>query len=121
MGTVRGKTHIKMILSFWTGTGKHFIGNVLCSSDDSVTQLIHILHVIAINIVFYIPPEERIQRNKTNLENEGAREWDPFFLTNNQEVPCPERYEHSGTSEVLHYHTLKLFPQGHDAKQCCPS
>jgi len=47
--------HIKTIFSFCTGTGKHFIGNALCSSDDSVMKLIHILHFLATNIVFYQP------------------------------------------------------------------
>jgi len=40
-GTISGTTHIKTIFSFSSGTGKHFIGNALCSSDDSVTHLIH--------------------------------------------------------------------------------
>jgi hypothetical protein len=42
-GTISGTTHIKTISSFSPGTDKHCIGNTLCSSDDSVTQLIHIL------------------------------------------------------------------------------
>jgi hypothetical protein len=25
-----------------------------------------------------------------NLENEGSREWDPHFLSNDKETPCPE-------------------------------
>jgi hypothetical protein len=39
--TIGGTTHIKTIFSFSPGIGKHFIGNALCSSDDSVTGLIH--------------------------------------------------------------------------------
>jgi hypothetical protein len=44
MVTINGMTHLKKIFSLWTGTEKRFIGNTLCSSDDSATQLIHILH-----------------------------------------------------------------------------
>jgi hypothetical protein len=40
--TIRGRTSIKTIFSFSPSTGKHFIGNELSSSDDSVTQVIHI-------------------------------------------------------------------------------
>jgi hypothetical protein len=39
MGTISGKIHIMTILSFWPGVAKHFIGDALCSSDASVTQL----------------------------------------------------------------------------------
>jgi hypothetical protein len=64
--TISGTTHIKTIFSFSPGTGKHFIGNALCHSDDSVTQLIHILHFFTIN-VFNKPAEKA---DETNLENE---------------------------------------------------
>jgi hypothetical protein len=64
MGTITGRTHINMTFSFWTASGKHFIGNALCSSDDSVTQLIHIFHSSTISNVFYKPPEEKIQRSR---------------------------------------------------------
>jgi hypothetical protein len=40
MGTINGMTHIKTIFSISPGIGEHFIGNVLCYSDDSETQLI---------------------------------------------------------------------------------
>jgi len=53
MGTVSGTTHIKTIFSFSPGTEKHFTGNALCSSDDSVTQLIHNLHFFTLNSVLY--------------------------------------------------------------------
>jgi hypothetical protein len=46
--------HIRTIFSFWTGIGKHFIGNALCSSDDSV-MLIHVLYFFMINSVLYKP------------------------------------------------------------------
>jgi hypothetical protein len=37
--TISGTTHFKTIYSSWTGTHEHFIGNALCSFDDSVTQI----------------------------------------------------------------------------------
>jgi hypothetical protein len=42
MTTISGTTHIKMIFIISPGNGKHLDGKVLCSSDDSVTQLIHV-------------------------------------------------------------------------------
>jgi len=45
-GIISSTTHIKMVLTFWPGTGKHFISNAPCSSDDSVTRLIHMLHFL---------------------------------------------------------------------------
>jgi len=42
-GTISVTTHIRTIFNASPGIGKYFIGNALCSSDDSVTQLIHIL------------------------------------------------------------------------------
>jgi hypothetical protein len=36
-GAINGTTHIEMIFSFWKGADKHFIGNGLRNSDDSVT------------------------------------------------------------------------------------
>jgi hypothetical protein len=59
MGTISGMTYIKIIFSFLSGTGKHFIGYTLSSSDDSVMQLIHILHFFTINNVFYKLLEEK--------------------------------------------------------------
>jgi hypothetical protein len=59
MGTIGGTTHIKTIFSFWTGTGKHFIGNALCSSDDSVMQLTHILKNFTVNM---------FKKNKENIQ-----------------------------------------------------
>jgi hypothetical protein len=44
MGTVSGTTHTKAILILSPGTGTHFIGSALCSSEDSVMQLIHTVH-----------------------------------------------------------------------------
>jgi len=59
-----------MIFNFLPGIDKHFICNISCSSDDSGTQLIHILH--SFTSVFYKPLEEKTQ--ESNLENQGARE-----------------------------------------------
>jgi hypothetical protein len=59
MGTICGTTHNQMIFSFSPDTGMDFTGNALRSSDNSVTQLIHILHFFTINNVIYNPPEEK--------------------------------------------------------------
>jgi len=54
------------------------------------------------------------------VENEGTRECIPLFLSNDQEITCPER--HTGQeSDVVDHLTGKLFPQGHDTKYCSPS
>jgi hypothetical protein len=60
MGTISGMTHIKMTFSLSPGTDKHFIGNSLCSSENSVMQFIHILYIFTINNVFYKLLEEKI-------------------------------------------------------------
>jgi len=65
MGTISGTTHIKTIYSSLAGIGKNFTGTTLCISDDSVMQLIHILH----NKEFLLQPptlhpEEEIQRSQ---------------------------------------------------------
>jgi hypothetical protein len=72
MGTINGKTHIKTIFSFSQGTGKHFIGNALSSSDGSVKQLIHALHFFT--IVSFRKPKRKIPE-ESYLANEGARKW----------------------------------------------
>jgi hypothetical protein len=76
---VAGTTHIKTIFSFLTGTGSHFIGNELCSSDDSVTQLIHILHFLKINNVSLKHPGGIIQKSQIWRTN-GARTTSDIFL-----------------------------------------
>jgi hypothetical protein len=58
---------------------------------------------------------------ESNLENEGARELFPLFLSDDQEAPCPERYENDGRNRVVHHITGKLFPRVHNAKQFSPS
>jgi hypothetical protein len=62
MGNTIGTTHIKTAFSLLPGTGKHFIGNALCRSDDSVTNFIYILHFFMINNAFYKPPKEIIKK-----------------------------------------------------------
>jgi hypothetical protein len=108
---------MKTIFSFSLRFGRHFIGNIPCSSDDSVMELIYVLHFFMINI-FYKPQEENLE--ESNLENEKVRKWVPIFLSNKQETFCPERHEYD-RSEMAHHLTGKLFPQGHDTKQCFPS
>jgi hypothetical protein len=101
MGTISGTTHIQTIFSFSPGTGKHFTDNALCSPDDFVMQLIHILHLFMI-IFFYKLPEGKIQSQIWRMGGGGeVREWVPLFLSNNQETPCPETYEHDRRSEVV--------------------
>jgi hypothetical protein len=70
MGTISGTAHIKSIFSLWTGVGKHFIVNALCSSGDSVTQLIHILTFFTINNFLYTSQEKNPEQS--NLEKGGG-------------------------------------------------
>jgi hypothetical protein len=76
-GTIIGTSHIKTIVSFLTGIGKRFFVKALCSSDVSVTQLIHILCFFTINVIFYKPREEKIERRE--IWKRGGREWIPPF------------------------------------------
>lgn len=100
IGITSGTTHIKTILSSSPGSGKHFTGNIFCSSDDSVMQFIHILHLFMIN-VFYKPCKKKIQSQLWRLRGPG--DGGPLSITNNQEAPCPERHEHNNRSEVVHH------------------
>jgi hypothetical protein len=91
-GTITGTTHKKTLFNSSPVIGKHFIDNSLSSSDDC-----HAIHS-------YLAPfhdKERplqTQRRKyaeeSNAENEGTSEWAPFFQSNDQETPCPERREY---------------------------
>jgi hypothetical protein len=99
MGTISGMTHIKMIFSFWTGIGRNFIGNGLCSCDDSVVQLICILCFFTIRSVFSTSPEKSPE--VSHLENKEAREWALLFSSNDQDIPFPERHKHDRRFEVL--------------------
>jgi hypothetical protein len=70
MGTVSSTTHIKTISSFSPGIGKHFHIKALYSSDNSVTQLVHILQD-----EYFLLQTPRIKYlEETNLENVVARE-----------------------------------------------
>jgi hypothetical protein len=110
MGTVSGTIRIKTITSFLPFTYRRFIDKAHSSSDG--------LHFFKTNNVFYKPPKRKPK--KSNLESGGATEYiPPLFLFSDQETPCPERqHEHGRRSEVGHNQTGKLFPKGHDAKQC---
>jgi hypothetical protein len=79
-------THIKIIFSSLPGIGKHFIGNILCTSDNSVTQLIHILHFSTINNVFYKLPEEKILRSQI-CRTERAGNESPFSFPTMRKLP----------------------------------
>jgi len=83
MGTISGTTRIKTIFSFWTGIGKHFIGNALCRSADSVMQLSHTFHILTISNAFHKLRQEKIQRSQI-WRTRGTREWVPVFLSNDQ-------------------------------------
>jgi len=83
MVTISDKTHIKTIYSLSSGICKYFIGNALCSSDDSVTHLIHILDFATVNYAFYKPPEEKYRKVKS-----GER--------GNQGMGLPLRIQRSG-------------------------
>jgi hypothetical protein len=49
-----------------------------------------------------------------------AKKWALLFLSHDQGIPYPERYEHDGGSDVVHQVTGKLFPQEQDTKQLSP-
>jgi hypothetical protein len=120
MGAISGMIHIKTIFIFTSGTDKHFICNAVCSCDDPVTELIHILHFFKINSIFYKPPEEK-NPEESNLKGKGAGNSSTLFPSINRKTLCPQRHKCDEKSEVMHQLTVKLFPQGHDAKQCPPS
>jgi hypothetical protein len=54
------------------------------------------------------------------MESKGAKEWILLLLSNDEEATCPKRHEQSRRNKVVHHLTAKLFPQGHDRKQCSP-
>jgi hypothetical protein len=113
MGAITGTTHIKTMFSASPGTGKHFIGNAPCSSDDSVTQQNYSLCFFTINNSLYKSPDETGQRREIwGGKRPGNRS--PIFLSNDQEIPCPGNQE---LSERIY----TLFPQGYDIKKCTPS
>jgi hypothetical protein len=60
MDTISGMTHFKVIFSFSACIGEHFVDNIVCSSNSSFMQLIHILHPFSINKDIYKPPKEKL-------------------------------------------------------------
>jgi len=52
-------TYIKMLFSLSSGIGKHFIGNTLCTYDDSVLQLIHIFQFFVTNSALLQTPRSK--------------------------------------------------------------
>jgi len=110
IGITSGTTHIKTIFSLSPGTDKNFIGNALCSSDDSITQLIHILYVFTINSAFYKPHNKKSRGVKSEERGvQGVGLPPPPLLSNNWETPCTQTHEHDGRSRVVHHLTGKLF------------
>jgi hypothetical protein len=73
------------------------------------------------NFTLLLQTSRRNIRRKTNPENEGAREWVPLLLSNDQETTYRGRFEHDGRSGVVYHMTGKLFPYWQDTKQCSPS
>jgi hypothetical protein len=71
-----------------------------------------------INNIFYKLQMKKSRRVKS--EEQDSQRIGPLFLSKDQETPCPERHKHDRRSEVVHHLTGKLFPQGHEAKQCSP-
>jgi hypothetical protein len=100
MGTISGTTHMKTILSFLPG-----IGNAFYSSDDPFSQLFHILHFFMIN------------SEKSNVEMRGPENGPSSSYPVIKELPLQKG---TNTCEVVHHLTGRLFPQGHDTKQCFP-
>jgi hypothetical protein len=76
-GTISGTKHIKMIFIFSPRSGKNFIGKALCSSDDSIMQLIHILHFFTIKVVFFFQIPRRKIPDESDLKNEGSGKRSP--------------------------------------------
>jgi hypothetical protein len=73
----------------------------LGSSDDSVSQLSHILHLLTVNSVLYNTlPLPQIQRGR----GQGMSSTLPIQRSG---ISCPERHEHDGSREVVHHVTGK--------------
>jgi hypothetical protein len=99
-GTISETTHIKIIFNFSLGIGKHFIGKALCSSDDCHATHSH-FHPFHYEQCLIQTSRRKKNLEESNLENEGAREYVPSpFLSNDQEIPCPERYEQDALKEL---------------------
>jgi hypothetical protein len=66
LGTISGIMHMKTIFNFLPGVGKYFTGNTFCSSEISVTHLIHVLHFIM--LMSFINPQKIKSREVTSGE-----------------------------------------------------
>jgi hypothetical protein len=91
-GTFSGKTHIKTIFSFWTGTGS------VSLVTHSAALRSHILQLFHDKQYSWKPPEGEVQRS----ENEEDREWVPFFLSNDQETV----QKHSNATGAVRWCTI---------------
>jgi hypothetical protein len=101
------------------GIGKYFIGSALCNSENSVNLFTFCTFCDKLCL---LQTSRRKNVEELNLENErGGQVMDPLFLSNDQEIPCPERHECDRRSEMVHHLIGKLLPQVHDAKQHSPS
>jgi len=101
-----GTTHIKKIFTFSPGNGISLVMHAAalrCHATHSHFAL------FMINNGLYKRSEKR-NPEESDLENEGAREWVPLFLPNDQETPCPGRHEYDGRCEVMHHLIGTLFP-----------
>jgi len=116
MVTFSGTAHIQMI-SFLPGTGKHFTGKPLCSSDDSVMQLkdlepVHDEQYLTLTCI-----------KKSIGDKFGkwiARKWVPSTYRIIRKFPVQKGRNTTGESETVHRVNGKLFPQEHNEKQCSP-
>jgi hypothetical protein len=81
--------------------------------------LIHIYYFFTLNNAFYKLQSEKNREVKS--VKRGARKWVLLYLSKYEETPCPEWHQHDWRSDEVYHVTLKLFPQGHDTKQCSPS
>jgi len=89
---------------------------------NRIEQYLDCMVDVGVPPIHFFQAKHRIQfRSRPMLEKGGTRKWVPLFPSNNQEIPYPEIHdEHNGKSEVVHRISQKLFPQGHDTKQCSP-
>jgi hypothetical protein len=121
MSTSGGTTHIKTILIFSPDMGMNFTDNALCSPDNSVTHLIHILDFFyGKQCPLQTQDEKKIQRSQIWRTRYPRNEF-PSCCVKIRKSPYLERHKHNRRTEVMYDLTGKLFPQRHDAKYCSPS
>jgi hypothetical protein len=89
------------------------------NKTDYVSSTIKcILHFYTINNICHKPCWKEKNSEKSNMEHKGAREQVPYFLSTDQETPCPKRHKHCRRGETVHHLNRKQFLHGHDARQC---